>query len=66
MQFLERSRPVLESYAQAQPQLKAGIWLVCLDEKTSIQARAAALPTELAIAEHPLCQSPRYHRRGAV
>ena len=66
VQFLERARPVLESYAQAQPLLEAGTWLVCLDEKTSIQARTAERPPEPAIAGYPLRQSPRYQRRGAV
>jgi len=66
VQFLERARPVLDSYAQAQPLLEAGIWLVCLDEKTSIQARAAEHPPEPASAGHPLRQSPRYTRQGAL
>ncbi|GAC1405323.1 MAG: hypothetical protein NVSMB49_24560 [Ktedonobacteraceae bacterium] len=38
--FLQRARPVLEAYGQARALLRAGTWLVCLDEKTSIQARA--------------------------
>lgn len=66
IQFLERARPVLASYAQARPLLEAGTWLVCLDEKTSIQARAAERPPDPARAGHPLRQSPRYQRRGAL
>ena len=66
VQFLVRARPVLESYAQAQSLLKAGTWLVCLDEKTSIQARAAERPPEPASAGHPMRQSPRYQRQGAL
>ena len=66
VQFLARARPVLESYAQAQHLLEAGTWLVCLDEKTSIQARAAERPPEPASAGHPLRQSPRYQRQGAL
>lgn len=66
IQFLERARPVLESYAQARPLLEAGTWLVCLDEKTSIQARAAECPPEPATRGQPLRQSPRYQRQGAL
>ncbi len=37
--FLERARPVLEVYEKAIELLHKGIWAVCVDEKTSIQAR---------------------------
>jgi hypothetical protein len=37
--FLERARPVLRLYEQAKELLHQGIWVVCVDEKTSIQAR---------------------------
>ncbi len=37
--FLQRARPVLHAYGQAQALLGQGIWLLSLDEKTSIQAR---------------------------
>src|SRR5712691_4293156 len=37
--FLERARPVLQLYEQATALLEQGIWVVCADEKTSIQAR---------------------------
>jgi hypothetical protein len=66
VRFLERARPVLESYEQAQALLQAGIWLVCLDEKTSIQARTAQRAPEPAIPGHPQRQSPRYTRQGAA
>src|SRR2546421_564265 len=36
--FLERARPVLQLYEQATALLEQGIWVVCTDEKTSIQA----------------------------
>src|SRR5207247_1323504 len=42
--FLERARPVLEAYGQARALLRAGTWLVCLDEKNSIQAREGVTP----------------------
>jgi hypothetical protein len=63
--FLERSRPVLRLYQQAQALLKAGIWVVCVDEKTSIQAREREQPPEAAGAGYPVHISPRYKRRGA-
>ena len=37
--FLERARPVLELYNHAREWLEQGVWIVCADEKTSIQAR---------------------------
>jgi hypothetical protein len=38
---------------------------VCLDEKTSIQAREGEQPPRPAISEHPQLRESRYHRRGA-
>jgi hypothetical protein len=63
--FLERARPVLEAYAQAQALLRAGTWLVSLDEKTSIQAREGEQPPRPARPGKPLLHEARYHRRGA-
>jgi len=42
------------------------IWVVCTDEKTSIQARKAEQAPRPAIRQHPVYQSPRYHRQGAL
>ncbi len=39
--FLERARPILRLYERAQNLLQNGVWVVCTDEKTSIQARKA-------------------------
>ena len=64
--FVERARPVLQLYATAQALLQAGIWVVCVDEKTSIQAREAEQAPRPTQPIHPLCQSPRYCRRGAL
>jgi hypothetical protein len=64
--FLERARPVLQWYATAQALLQAGIWVVCVDEKTSIQAREAEQAPRPPQRTCLLCQSPRYHRRGAL
>jgi len=64
--FLERARPILHLYACAQALLAEGCWVVCADEKTSIQARTALEPPEPASPGHPLRQSPRYRRQGAL
>ena len=64
--FLLRARPVLQLYEQAAALLQQGIWVVCTDEKTSIQAREAEQAPRPARRLHPVYQSPRYHRRGAV
>jgi DDE superfamily endonuclease len=63
--FLQRARPVLEAYAQARLLLRAGTWLVCLDEKTSIQAREGEQPPRPARPGRPMLHEARYHRRGA-
>ncbi|HEY1348504.1 MAG TPA: IS630 family transposase, partial [Ktedonobacteraceae bacterium] len=63
--FLQRARPVLEAYAQAQALLHASTWLVSLDEKTSIQAREGEQPPRPAHMGKPALQEARYHRRGA-
>ena len=65
-EFLPRARPVLQVYEQATSLLKQGIWVICADEKTSIQARQAEQAPRPAIQKHSVYQSPRYHRRGAV
>jgi transposase len=39
--FLARAGPILQLYAEAGRLLDSGTWLVCVDEKTSIQAREA-------------------------
>src|SRR2546430_10998754 len=63
--FLERARPVLEAYGQARALLRAGTWLVSLDEKTSIQAREGEQPPRPAQRGQPMLHEARYHRRGA-
>jgi hypothetical protein len=63
--FLQRARPVLEAYAQAQTLLRAGTWLVSLDEKTSLQAREGEQPPRPACPQKPMLHEARYHRRGA-
>jgi homeodomain-containing protein len=63
-EFLARARPVLRLYEQAAALVKRGTWVVCTDEKTSIQAREAEQAPRPAIQQHPIYQSPRYHRRA--
>jgi hypothetical protein len=63
--FLSRASPVLQAYGEAAVRLRSGEWLVCVDEKTSIQAREAEQAPRPAIRRHAQRQSPRYSRRGA-
>ncbi len=64
--FLQRARPVLQLYEQATSLLQQGIWVVCMDEKTSIQARQAEQAPRPAIQKQSVYQSPRYRRHGAL
>lgn len=64
--FIERARPILQLYERAEPLLEAGIWVVCVDEKTSIQAREREQPSRAAAPGHPMTISPRYFRHGAL
>jgi hypothetical protein len=64
--FRERARPVLRLYEHAQSLLEQGTWVVCTDENTCIQAREAEQAPRPAIPNHPVYQSPRYHRHGVL
>lgn len=64
--FMERARPVLEVYQRAGKLLQEGIWAVCVDEKTSIQARQPEQATRAAQPGKPLLVESRYRRRGAL
>src|SRR5260370_3642311 len=57
-QFLLRAGTVLQRYPQAKALLKQGIWLVCLDEKTSIQALQAQEPPRPPQLVTPSSHSP--------
>lgn len=63
--FLQRARPVLQLYMQALSLLHEGIWLLCVDEKTSIQAREGEEALRPAKEGSPQLQESRYQRRGA-
>jgi hypothetical protein len=64
--FVERARPVLQLYEKAKELLLNGIWVVCVDEKTSIQAREREQTPKPAAAGRPVYISPRYKRHGAL
>jgi len=64
--FLERARPILRLYEQARALLKNGVWVVCVDEKTSLQARKRTRPPDPAAAGEPMHVSHRYERKGAL
>jgi hypothetical protein len=60
--FVEKATPILRLYAQASFLIKAGYWVVCVDEKTSIQARHPLHPTQPASREYPVQIAARYER----
>jgi transposase len=65
-QFVERALPVLDLYARA-PKLQAqGELAVCVDEKTSIQARQRITPTKAAVPGQVVQVADRYKRMGAL
>jgi transposase len=64
--FLERARPVLRLYEQAKTLLEKGIWVICVDEKTSIQARKRPQKPDPSVPGHPVHVSHRYKRMGAL
>ena len=64
--FLERARPVLRLYEHARELLMEGVWVLCMDEKTSIQARELEQKSQPAKPAYPQHVSPRYQRHGAL
>jgi transposase len=64
--FLELAKPVLRLYELAQALYQRGVWVVCTDEKTSIQARDGIDEPKPAAAAHPQHFAARYERRGAL
>ena len=64
--FLPRAKAVLQLYEQAVELLKAGIWVICVDEKTSLQARQGLDEPLPACPGSPLQVAARYIRRGAL
>lgn len=64
--FLERARPILHVYENAVELLQNGTWAVCVDEKTSIQARQLAQEPVAAKPQQPVHVAARYKRQGAL
>jgi hypothetical protein len=64
--FLERAIPILALYERAAALARTGHIIVCVDEKTSIQARRPCGRTTPAGPGQPLRLPDRYHREGAV
>jgi len=64
--FLALATPVLRLYEQAKSLLAQGIWVVCVDEKTSIQAREGIHTPEPATPDNPVHIAARYLRHGAL
>lgn len=64
--FVALATPVLQLYEQAATLLKQGIWVVCADEKTSVQAREGIHPPQPPTGQTPMHIAARYVRRGAV
>lgn len=64
--FVAKATPVLRLYAQAKFLIKAGFWVVCVDEKTSIQARKGLHPNKPAGVKQPVQFASRYARKGAL
>ena len=62
--FLGRAKPVLQLYAHAQALLRKGIWVVCSDEKTSMQALERVHPLRPAASGQPMHVAAHYVRRG--
>lgn len=64
--FLERARPILQVYEKAVELLREGVWAVCVDEKTSIQARQLEHEPTPVKPNQPVHVAPRYKRQGAL
>jgi hypothetical protein len=57
---------LLSLYEHATSLLEQGTWVICIDEKTSIQASQAEQAPRPALRKHPVSQSPCYTRHGAL
>jgi hypothetical protein len=64
--FLERAIPILKLYERAQSLARQGHIIVCVDEKTSIQARKACGRTMPAGPGRAMHVADRYERQGAI
>ena len=66
--FAERAAPILDLYAGLwqDERLHPGDYVICADEKPSIQARARSAPTRPASRRSGLRVEHEYERRGAL
>jgi transposase len=64
--FVAKATPVLKLYAQAKFLLLAGFWVVCVDEKTSIQARDGLHPNRPASVKQPVHFAARYAAKRSI
>ena len=64
--FVEKATPVLDLYENASELAGQREAVVCIDEKTSIQARKRIHDTRPAVPEHPNQVASRYERMGAL
>ena len=65
-QFIEKAGPILDLYEHSEELFHQNEWVVCIDEKTSIQARKPLDETLPAIPGHPVRVCDRYQRKGAL
>jgi transposase len=65
-QFVPKAVPVLDLYERAPILQTQGELTVCVDEKTSIQARQRVTPTKAAAPGEVIQVADRYKRMGAV
>jgi transposase len=64
--FIDKAAPVLDLYERAPRMEKEGEAAVCIDEKTSIQARKPRHETRAAAPNQPVRVAARYKRMGAL
>ena len=62
--FRERAIPILDLYENAAALLREGVWVVCVDEKTSMQALERVHPLSAPIPDKPIRVAAHYVRRG--
>jgi hypothetical protein len=64
--FLKRAKPVLRLYQHAKALLERGVWVVCCDEKTSLQARQPEQASVATAKGQNAKLNGRYKRMGAI
>lgn len=65
--FVAKATPILQLYAQASFLIKAGFWVVCVDEKTEGSGTRTRLhPCDPPSPGQPVHFASRYKRQGAL